>query len=231
MINYPELYNNIQTCKDFISISDNPDYDALEFQKQTSSWNYSNKPFTYLGNIGGSWTYLIPDSDKRVGYCAALPAEYDYHAKYDYLHGYDKHSIDLVCEKIIKFLNFKSEYLANVNVQPPNVMRALHYDDMNTFIRHFTHLHNQPFDKIMRQPKHFLELKRIFVALEDWQDGWMFQMGTDQWAGWKKGDVIDFHWRGQPHSTGNASFAYRPLLKISGFSDIGYFGDVDYEHI
>jgi len=71
MVNYLKLYNNIQTCKDFISISDNPEYDALEFQKQTTSWNYSSNPFTYLGNISGSWSYKIPDSNKRVGYCAA----------------------------------------------------------------------------------------------------------------------------------------------------------------
>jgi len=224
MINYIEMFNNIKSCKDLISISENPEYNALEFQKQNSSWDYSSPVYTYLGNIAGDWEYQIPDSDERVGYCSALPAEYDYQSRYDYLHGYDKHDTDDLCKKIISLLGFDYEYLANVNVQPPNVVRSLHYDDMITFMKHFKHLHDHPFDKKQRQPVHKFELKRVFVALEDWQDGWMFQMGTDQWAGWKKGDVIDFHWREQPHSTGNASYAFRPLLKISGFSNISYFG-------
>jgi len=223
MANYKELFDSIETVSDLIKICNK--HDQLEFEKATTQWDYNNEPYTYLGNIGGDWDYKLPDEEDRIGIqCSFNKTEEKLHVPLDYTRGYDRHAPNDLCNKIIKFLRFNHEYQADVNIQPPNTMKVLHYDNMLTFIRNNKHLHDLLYDKKRRQPQHQYELKRIFVALTDWQDGWMFQMGTKQWSGWKKGDVIDFHWRGQPHSTGNASFAHRPLLKISGFSDILYFG-------
>ena len=74
-------------------------------------------------------------------------------------------------------------------------------------------------DKKLKQPKGMQNLHRIFVALTDWQPGWMWQFGTDHWCNWKKGDVIKFDWRNVPHSTANAGYSARSILKITGTSD------------
>ena len=226
MVDYKQLYISLDTVSDFISLCEN--YDEAEIEKNTSSWDYSSSSYTYLGNVGRNFSYFIPPSENRVGIqCTFNEVESQKHAPLNYTHGYDRHQPDEFCKKVIDFLGFKDEYQADVNVQPPNTVKVLHYDNMRTFCRNFESLHTLPFDVSKRQPKHQLKLRRLFVALSDWEDGWMFQMGKKQWSGWKKGDVIDFHWRGQPHSTANASFSDRPILKISGFTDISYFGNVE----
>lgn len=225
MVDYIKLYNSIDTVRDFLQICNK--HDQLQFEKATTQWDYDAPPYSYLGNIGGDWEYHIPASEDRIGIqCRFNSLEKEIHHPLDYTHGYDRHEPDEFCKKIINFLGFTDCYQADVNVQPPNVLKVLHYDNMSTFFWNNPSLHDLPFDKVKRQPQHRFDLKRIFVALSDWEDGWIFQMGTKQWAGWKKGDVIDFHWRGQPHSTANASFSTRPILKISGFTDIKYFGNV-----
>jgi len=231
MYDYKEIYNSIDTVADFLKVCN--DYDVKEVEKYTSNWDYDNAiPYTYLGNIGGDWIYNAPSSEDRIGIqCSFNEVEKEIHVPVGYTHGYDRHQPDALCEKIIKFLRFEQPYQADVNLQPVNVLKCLHYDNMSTFFYNNKEMHSLPFDKVRRQPEHPLELRRIFVALQDWQDGWIFQMGTKQWAGWKKGDVIDFHWRGQPHSTANAGFSDRALLKISGFTDIDYFGTIDLEDI
>jgi len=226
MVNYKQLYDSIETVQDYLDLCNK--YDQLQLEKNTSNWDYSSSSYTYLGNVGRNFDYLIPPSESRVGIqCTFNEVENQIHVPLNYTHGYDRHQPDDFCKKVIKFLKFDGEYQADVNVQPPNVLKVLHYDNMSTLFFNNPSLHSLPFDKERRQPAHKYDLRRIFVALSDWQDGWIFQMGTKQWACWKKGDVIDFHWRGQPHSTANASFESRALLKISGFSDIEYFGNVE----
>ena len=226
MVDYKQLYNSLDTVSDFISLCEN--YDEAEIEKNTITWDYDTSAYTYLGNVGNNFTYLIPPTEFRAGTQAAMMSpERGRLETHNYTHGYDRHYPDDFCQKVIDFLGFKDEYQADVNVQPPNTVKVLHYDNMRTFCRNFESLHSLSFDTINRQPKHRLKLRRLFVALSDWEDGWMFQMGKKQWSGWKKGDVIDFHWRGQPHSTANASFSHRPILKISGFTDISFFGNAE----
>ena len=63
-------------------------------------------------------------------------------------------------------------------------------------------------------------LHRVFVALSDWQPGWMWQFGHEYWSEWKKGDVVWFDWRHVPHATANVDTAPRDILKISGQSTL-----------
>lgn len=226
MINYKQIYNEIETTQDFIRVVN--EYDQFQLEKQSFTWDYSSPAFTYLGNIGTNFEYEIPPLEERAGVQGPFYSEADrkIHEPLKYTRGYDRYEIPDWCHKIVKFLKFDDEFQADVNVQRLNTVKVIHYDNMSTFIINNPSLHDLPFDTKLRQPVHKHELKRVFIALQDWQDGWMFQTGNTQWVDWKKGDVIDFHWRGQPHSTANASFNERALLKISGFSSIEPFGNV-----
>ena len=226
MINYKQIYDEIETTHDFIRVVN--EYDQFQLEKHSFTWDYSTPPYTYLGNVGTSFNYEIPPQEERIGTQGAFnEIEKEIHEPLKYTHGYDRHPLDDWCKRVLEFLRFDPIAIeSNVNVQRLNTVKVLHYDNMSTFVINNPSLHDLAWDNERRQPVHKWPLRRMFIALQDWQDGWMFQMGNNQWSGWQKGDVIDFHWRGQPHSTANASYNERAFMKVSGFTDIDYFGNV-----
>lgn len=223
MIDYLEEFKKVETCQDWYDFLNNPNYDSTDFGYAISKWTNDQAAYTYLGNIGGDWVYETPTTPAKPNSCM-LASEVAKIEQFDYWKMYDKYPCDDICNKIIEFLRFE-HYTANVNYQRPNNITRLHFDIMSTYLEEHDDLSAVPFDRETLQPVGMPPLRRVFVALRDWDDGHIFQMGTQQWAGWKKGDVIDFNWRGVPHSTANAGFTDRAFLKVSGFSDIEYFGN------
>ena len=223
MIDYVKEFEKVETCQDWYDFLNNPNYDSIDFGFAISNWQESDEGYTYLGNIGGDWEYTTEGQKAAPNNCS-MASEIKRIEQYDYWKTYDKYPCDDLCNKIINFLRFK-KYTANVNYQRPNNITRLHFDIMTTYLGEHEDLASIPFDRKTLQPKGMTPLRRVFVALKDWDHGHVFQIGTKQWSGWKKGDVIDFHWRGVPHSTANTGFSDRALLKISGFSDIEYFGN------
>lgn len=229
MHNYLELFEKIETCQDWYDFLDNPSYDSIDFGYSLSSrfWNKDTPPYIYLGNIGGDWEWKKPDTSPSPNNCT-LASELGKVTQFGYHKSYDKYPVNDLLQKMIDILKVEKP-TANVNYQTPNNITRLHFDIMTTFLGEHKDLSSIPFDRETLQPAGMKPLRRFFVALKDWEDGHIFQMGTEQWAGWKKGDVIDFHWRGVPHSTANTGFTDRALLKVSGFSDVRYFGTIDLE--
>lgn len=227
MLNYDELFERVETCQDWYDFLDNPQYDSIDFGYAISHrfWNPSIPPYTYIGNIGGDWQWTKPDTEPAANNCT-LASEIAKVNEFGYHKSYDKYPIDDLLQQMIDILQVEKP-TANVNYQTPNNITRLHFDIMTTFLGEHDDLSSVPFDRTTLQPVGMKPLRRFFVALKDWEDGHVFQMGTEQWAGWRKGDVIDFHWRGVPHSTANTGFTDRALLKVSGFSDIETIGDVE----
>ena len=58
-------------------------------------------------------------------------------------------------------------------------------------------------------------MRRYVWFLQDWQCGWMFNVGR-QFITWKKGDLVQWPWY-MPHATANASEDDRHLLTLIGF--------------
>jgi len=226
MHDYLSLFEKVETCQDWYDFLDNPNHDSIDFgyALMHKFWDSNTPPYTYLGNIGGDWVWNKPDSDPKPNGCG-LASEQAKINQFKYFKSYDKYPIDSLLQKMVDILQVDKP-TAVVNYQTPNNITRLHFDIMTTFLEDRNDLSDIPFDRDTLQPVGMKPLRRFFIALTDWQDGHVFQMGTQQWAGWRKGDVIDFHWRGVPHSTANTGFTDRALLKINGFSDITYFGDV-----
>lgn len=226
MLDYNQLFEQIETCQDWYDFLDNPNYDSIDFGYAISDrfWNENIPPYTYIGNIGGDWEWVAPKDGKVPNNCT-LASEIGKVNEFGYHKSYDKYPIDDLLQKMIDLLQV-TNVTANVNYQTPNNITRLHFDIMTSFLKEHEDLSQVPFDRKTLQPVGMKPLRRFFVALNDWEDGHVFQMGTKQWSGWKKGDVIDFHWRGVPHSTANTGFIDRASLKVSGFSDIEYIGNV-----
>lgn len=55
-------------------------------------------------------------------------------------------------------------------------------------------------------------IRRILIALEDWDWGHIFSFGKTPWVNWDAGDVIFWDY-GVPH--GSANMGYRPRISVS----------------
>ena len=218
MIDYSEVVASIKTCKDWLNVFTRSDIDAVDLGYYLSKYDYDETPYEYLGNIDvDSIDY---SNATFLGNSSVLPSEHSRVSQYDYFIGYDKRAPTKEAEKIIKETLGFTWYHSTFNVQPPNNVTRLHFDIITSFLESQEKLDDVPFDIERLQPVGDRPIRRIFVALSDWQDGWMFQIGKDQWSGWKKGDVINFNWRHAPHSTANASWSTRSLLKVTGYSSV-----------
>lgn len=58
-------------------------------------------------------------------------------------------------------------------------------------------------------------IRRVFVALNDWQPGHYYQIGNSVWHNWQAGDAVTFRW-GVPHSTANSGNTDRYTLILTG---------------
>lgn len=225
MKNYQELYNQVDTLQDWVDLFQNEDFEYNDFLLSISEYKSGDECFRVLGNISGDWEYT-PDDDNLVASFDSiddnkyvLKSERSTFEKYNYNYGYNKYSPDELSTKIAKALNFEN-YVCNVNYQPTGCVVNLHVDSLTCWTLDYPDYSHLKFDKKLRQPANYPTLHRVFVALSDWQPGWMWQFGDEYWSGWKKGDVVWFDWRHVPHATANAGYAPRPILKISGQSTL-----------
>jgi len=60
-----------------------------------------------------------------------------------------------------------------------------------------------------------LGIRRILIALEDWDWGQCFMFGADVWHQWHAGDVIFWNY-GIPHCASNMGFTPRISLSVTG---------------
>lgn len=62
---------------------------------------------------------------------------------------------------------------------------------------------------------HDLGLRRILIALEDWDWGQCFMFGAQTWSQWRAGDVIFWNF-GTPHCAANMGFTPRISISVTG---------------
>jgi len=209
----------LETCRDWIDLVNDPELDMLDLLSDFSKLYATGKTYKKLGNIGNDWNWSVPDIEPSSAFWRGGTGKRT--ESFNFTSAFDKYPSDSkICEKALSFLKM-TKYHSVINNQKPTQITRLHYDTLDSFFDNFEDLLDHPFDLVKLQPKGFKNVRRFFVALEDWSPGQMFQMDSDHWVDWKKGDVIEFFWQYNLHSTANASFVDRPLLKITGYSDLG----------
>lgn len=58
-------------------------------------------------------------------------------------------------------------------------------------------------------------LRRIIIALEDWDWGQCFMFGSQTWSQWRAGDVVYWNF-GVPHCAANMGFTSRICMSVTG---------------
>jgi len=219
-----DLYNQIVTVGDFVKLLDDPEFDWTRCMLDLCSYKEGDVAYKKIGEVLGNWSIdlstcelLAKAEDLSNKY--VLGSELETLQKYNYDYGYDQLDANEVCHAIAEQLGFIN-YKACINLQYPGSMASLHADSLSGWLKDASVDLDAKFDKALKQPSGSKKLHRCFVALSDWQRGWMWQFGNEYWSNWKKGDVVWFDWRNIPHATANAGYAPRPILKISGQSDI-----------
>ena len=225
MDKYQELYNQVETLQDWVDLFQDESFEYDEFLLSISDYKEGDECFRVLGNIGGDWQFELDESDLIASYDSiydnkyVLKSERSTFEKYNYNYGYNKYAPNELSSKIADALGFKN-HVHNINNQPTGCVVNLHVDSLTCWSLDYPDYSHLKFDKKLRQPADHPTLHRVFVALSDWQPGWMWQFGHKHWTGWKKGDVVWFDWRHVPHSTANGGYSARPILKISGQSSL-----------
>jgi hypothetical protein len=65
-------------------------------------------------------------------------------------------------------------------------------------------------------------LRRVLVALEDWEWGQVMMFGAQTWAQWKAGDLIYWNY-GVPHCAANMGYHPRISVSITGLATDKFF--------
>ena len=222
-IDYKKKYEEVETVGDWLELLKDPAFNWTECMLALSTYKSGDYTFEKIGEVGGNWSFStdhlsLKASEKLEGNKNVDISEIFLLEANNFDYGYKEYRGDGLANQIAEALGF-TDYKVAINVQEPGSMKNLHCDSLNGWYKDVEKLSALPLDKSLKQPKGMKNLHRIFVALTDWQPGWMWQFGTDHWCNWKKGDVIKFDWRNVPHCTANAGYSARSILKITGTSD------------
>lgn len=219
---YQQRYSQVKTVGDWINLLNDESLNYFELTDALSEYQAGDPTFWKVAEIDGDWQFDInelPEATYRASDIVndnMVASERHVLENSGYSYGYHRHNTGQLTQKIVDALELEN-VSANINVQPPGSVKNLHMDTLTCFYNHsgISNFSNLEFDLKTRQPRNYPTMYRLLVALTDWQPGWMFQLGVEQWVGWKKGDVIAIDWLNVAHCTANASFVTRPLLKIT----------------
>ena len=65
--------------------------------------------------------------------------------------------------------------------------------------------------------KNPLKLRRVLIALTDWDIGHVWQFGNTYYSGYDAGECVVYDWCNMPHATANMGYTPRITLQATGF--------------
>jgi len=101
--------------------------------------------------------------------------------------------------------------VARYHVQFPGEVTVWHTDIYSPAHEFLSHMDDIPDEKVGLDR----QIRRILIALEDWDWGHMLIFGKTPWINWDAGDVIYWEY-GVPHGSANMGFKPRISVSITG---------------
>ena len=123
--------------------------------------------------------------------------------------GLNSNTNDLLCDMLgndnIKKMGLQREgLLLRLIVNTPGHGIAWHEDGASSYRKKFPHLVG--------------DIKRLWFPVIDWEDGHVFQIGSEVLSKWKSGNVWHIPW-GVPHGSSNFGYTIKYTCSVTGVID------------
>jgi hypothetical protein len=171
-------------------------------QMHGDSYHYDNfkregvgETFRILGKILGDWSIDLHVANQRAQ--AEIWGTREESPDLIYIAPLGEDTPDL--NRMVDIFKFKRVGEANVQIQKPGACVTNHHDDL-------TYQRRQSKEKVIR----------MLITLEDWHPGQSMFFGNSVLSYWEKGQIIYSDYEKIPHSTSNASWNSRSILRITG---------------
>jgi len=186
-----------------------------EWSEKNADWHFDTHAQTEdlinLGRFIGDWGDELEKIDAYADKPGILHPRYPL-AKDWHSWGYPKALVNYMVKydvperftKLGEHLNLEFQEF-KIQSQLPGQVTPLHVDNHASFFRKYN------LDDLPPNPK----VIKAVVALNDWDWGQYFFVGTQVWHQWKKGDIVTWD-ESIPHATANAGKSVRHLLMITG---------------
>ena len=120
--------------------------------------------------------------------------------------GLNSNTNDLLCDMLgndnIKKMGLQREgLLLRLIVNTPGHGIAWHEDGASSYHKKFPHLVG--------------DIKRLWFPVIDWEDGHVFQIGSEVLSKWKSGNVWHIPW-GVPHGSSNFGYTIKYTVSVTG---------------
>lgn len=205
---------------------------TIEYMRQNDLWHFDKEcpdaQFTVLGRFEGRWRENISEisfsSAKSIDTAMAHRIEgsvFDdihkgniadskvigYSKDLEYANVYDEKQNHHELPEAFRSMADKvglANYYAKATEQLPGQIWPFHFDNFHALRANDEDPWVDP------------RIRRILIALEDWDWGHYFMFGNSVWHNWKAGEIIYFDWL-VPHATANCGPSPRYTLFVTGF--------------
>jgi len=116
---------------------------------------------------------------------------------------------------MFKAIGMYDVHMSRVHIQRLGQVTPFHIDQQMRYAR--SHWRKRWIDA--GADKNPLKLRRVLIALTDWDYGHVWQMGNTYYQGYNAGECMVYDWTNMPHATANMGYTPRITLQATGFMD------------
>ena len=127
----------------------------------------------------------------------------------------DNHPDYEIFYKMLSAIGMYDVHLARVHIQRLGQVTPFHIDQQMRYAR-------PQWRKRWTESgadKNPLKLRRVLIALTDWDIGHVWQFGNTYYQGYSAGECVVYDWCNMPHATANMGYTPRITLQATGFMD------------
>lgn len=115
--------------------------------------------------------------------------------------------------KMLEEIGMYDVHTVRVHIQKLGQVTPMHIDQQMRYAR--PHWRKRWLDA--GADKNPLKLRRVLIALTDWDYGHVWQFGNTYYQGYDAGECIVYDWTNMPHGTANFGYTPRITLQATGF--------------
>jgi hypothetical protein len=134
----------------------------------------------------------------------------------------DRHEAYEPFFKMLESIGMYDIHLMRVHIQRLGQVTPAHIDQQMRYAR--PHWRKRWTDA--GADKEPLKLRRVLIALTDWDYGHVWQMGNTYYQGYDAGECMVYDWCNMPHGTANFGYTPRITLQATGFMDDTIFPEL-----